>query len=762
MPPPQPKTFFGRDELVEEIINLAENLTPTALIGAGGIGKTSIALTVLHNDRIKRRFGENRRFIRCDQFPASRAHFLSRLSKVIGAGVENPEDLTSLRPFLSSREMIIFLDNAESILDPQGADAREIYAIVEELSQFGTICLCITSRISTVPAHCKRPTIQTLSMHAARDIFYGTYDDSGRPDIINDLLRRLDFHALSITLLATVASHNMWDYDRLTKEWDAHRTKVLRTDYNESLAATIELSLASPTFRELGPAARDLLGVVAFFPQGTDEKNLDWLFPTTSDRKKIFDKFCVLSLTYRSNGFITMLAPLQDYLCSKDPASSPLLCAAKERYFRRLSVWLTPYNPRFEEARWITSEDVNVEHLLVVFTSIDANSEGVWDACTNFIRHLYWHKRRLVVLGSRIEGLPDNHPSKPQCLVELSQLFDSVGIPAECKRLLTHALKLRRERGDDTQVALILRFLSDANRLLNLEREGIQQAEEALEIYERLGNESGQGYALKDLAWLLYQDKQLDAAEEAGTRAIDLLLGEGIQFAVCTCYRVLGLICCSKGEAEKATNHFEAALEIASSFNWHDQQFWCRYSLGQLFLGRGRFDDAHTNVELAKSHVANDAYLLGRAAHLKARLWCGQHRLEEAKSEASCAADAFERLGSAKDLVVCRRLLRRIEEEMDNGEPPWKCDNSCLLTLYDQLGVLRAVVLQICLGVSFYKQPTTHLGEYLSPDRCTPHVVLSLHSAVQSTIPRTSFRVLYLFLSPMLFFFRCSCIYFRL
>ena len=564
--------------------------------------------------------------------------------------------------------MIIFLDNAESILDPQGADAREIYTMVEELTQFKTICLCITSRITTVPAHCKRPTIQALSVEAAREIFYGIYDDSGRPDIINDLLKRLDFHALSITLLATVASHNMWDYDRLTKEWDAHRTKVLSRDYNKSLAATIELSLASLTFRELGPDARGLLGVVAFFPQGIDEKNFCWLFPTTPDRKNIFDKFCVLSLTYRSNGFVTMLAPLRDYLRSKDPASSPLLCAVKERYFRRLSVWLTPYNPKFEEARWITSEDVNVEHLLDVFTSVDADSENVWDAWTNFIRHLYWHKRRLVMLGSKIEGLPDNHPSKPQCLVELSQLFDSIGIPAECKRLLIHALKLRRERGDDSQVALILRFLSDANRLLDLEKEGIQQAKEALEIYERLDNKSGQGHALKDLAWLLHQDKQLEAAEEAGTRAIDLLLGQGIQFAVCTCYRVLGFICCSKGEAEKAANRFEAALVIASSSNWHDQQFWSLHSLAQLSLGQGRFDDAHAHVELAKSHVANDAYLLGRAMYLEARLWYEQHRLEEAKSEASSGADIFERLGSAKDLEVCRRLLWRIEEAINHGE----------------------------------------------------------------------------------------------
>ena len=72
-----------------------------------------------------------------------------------------------------------------------------------------------------------------------------------------------------------------------------------------------------------------------------------------------------------------MLAPVRDYLRPQRPKSSRLLCATRDRYFTRLSVDTHPEKPGFDSARWIMSEDVNVEYLFDVFTSVDVNSDNV-------------------------------------------------------------------------------------------------------------------------------------------------------------------------------------------------------------------------------------------------------------------------------------------------------------------------------------------------------------------------------------------------
>ncbi|KAF9793512.1 hypothetical protein BJ322DRAFT_1103895 [Thelephora terrestris] len=710
-PPPPPRACFGRGELIEKIVSFAESLTPIALIGAGGIGKTSVALIALHHDCIKEWFGENRRFIRCDQFLTSSTHFLSRLSKAIGAGIENPEDLTPLRPVLSSKEMFIVLDNAELILDPKGVDGQEIYRFVEELSQFSNICLVITSRITTIPPNCETIDVPTLSTGAAHDTFYNIYKHGEQSESAKNILKELDFHPLSVTLLATVAHQNRWDNSQLVGAWEKHQTGMLQTEHKTSLATTIELSLTSPMFKELGPDARGLLGVVAFYPQGVDENNFDWLFPNLPNASYVFDKFCILSLTYRSNGFITMLAPLRDHLRPKDPMTSALLCATKERYFARLSVELDPSLPGFEEGRWIMSEDVNIKHLLDVFISLNPGSNEIWNVCISFMDHLWWYKLRQTVLKAKIEGLPETHRFKPGCLfslVLLSRLlqekaerrennkvsnkrwevaksarqktFDShlpdAGNYTEETLLLSHALRLGREWGDDIFVAIMLRNLSNANVMLGRYEEGVHQAREALGIFERLGETLDRARCLSALARLLQADGQLNAAEEAIVQSIGLLPEKGEEYMVCASHHALSEVYRFKREREKAVHHYKVALEISSTFDWQPSLFGIHLSLAVFFLDEDGFDDAQVHVERAKSYTPDNAYYLGRAALLQAQIWYRQHMLEGAESEALRAQEIFEKLGNPKYLEESRGLLRKIEEATESLSPSSKSDSN--------------------------------------------------------------------------------------
>lgn len=171
----------------------------------------------------------------------------------------------------------------------------------------GNIRLCSTSHISTIPPdfetqYRRRRLYTTLSI--------ASYKYNKQPDPVNNIST---FHPLSTVLLATVPQQKKLDASRLTAECGRQPTG--------NLVATIGLSLPSPIFQEpaLTRNARGLLGVAAFFPQGDGEKNVQWLLPTIPNVQRMFDEFCALLLAYESNGFITILAPLRDYLHPKDP-----------------------------------------------------------------------------------------------------------------------------------------------------------------------------------------------------------------------------------------------------------------------------------------------------------------------------------------------------------------------------------------------------------------------------------------------------------
>jgi len=359
----------------------------------------------------------------CDKIQVSCAHFLNQLSQVVGAGIENPQDLAALRPYLSSKPMFLVLDNAETVLDPGANDAEATYHVVDELRQFPNVYILITSRISTVPPM-KQREIPSLPRDAASKIFCSIRGVETASAVVEGLLEKLEYHALSVILLATVALQNRWDDNRLAREWEKRRTSLLTTRHSkgdpaDSLATTIDLSLDSPMFVALGDDAREVLEIIAFFPQGVDEGGLEWVFPTVTHIQDIIDTLCILSLTHRAGSFVTMLAPLRNHLLPKDPLSAPLLLTTKAQYFARLALITNTYvDLGLSETKWVVSENTNVEHLLDVFTPFGV----LRPACRpilQFIRLRYG----FITLRVQVRALPDSDPRKAVCESSLRQML---------------------------------------------------------------------------------------------------------------------------------------------------------------------------------------------------------------------------------------------------------------------------------------------------------------------------------------------------
>lgn len=144
-------------------------------------------------------------------------------------------------------------------------------------------------------------------------------------------------------------------------------------------------------------------------------------------------------------------------------------------------------------------------------------------------------------------------------------------------------MELGSEQGSDVGATLRFRDLSDLNWLVGHRKEGVQLA---LAACERLGDVVGQGWCLKHLASLLFEDDQLDAAEEAASRAIDLLPENNRHLLACESHHILGDLYRSKGDTEKAVHHFKVVLRIASSLNRQGQCFGLLTSWPSCFLGK--------------------------------------------------------------------------------------------------------------------------------------------------------------------------------
>ncbi|KAJ7899888.1 hypothetical protein B0H13DRAFT_1496645, partial [Mycena leptocephala] len=316
--PAKPKIFHGRESELEDIMKMLNQESPRiAILGGGGMGKTSLARAVLHNPDTSTRF-EHRFFVSAESATTN-----IELAALIGlhVGLNPGQDLTKpvVQYFSRKLSCLLILDNLETVWEP--IESRR------EIEEFLCLLADITMRGAERPAkvrwsHPFLLPLQPLSNEAAQQTFIEITDNSLDSREMSELLRFTDNMPLAVDLMA-----HLVDYEggpNVLERWKAERTSMLSVGYDKksNLDASIGLSLSSP---RITSGSKELLGLLSILPDGLSDVEL--VQSNLSIPNILGCKVALLatSLAYQDgNKRLRSLVPIREYIQQHFPPSSSL------------------------------------------------------------------------------------------------------------------------------------------------------------------------------------------------------------------------------------------------------------------------------------------------------------------------------------------------------------------------------------------------------------------------------------------------------
>ncbi|KAH9034089.1 P-loop containing nucleoside triphosphate hydrolase protein, partial [Lactarius pseudohatsudake] len=330
--------FFGRDDELKTIIDLIFSSASTAriaILGPGGVGKTSLAHAVLTHNEVVSHFAESRHLVPCESLTSRDALLIALANSLslLQPGTTSDSYSMELEPrvlyALGSKKCILCLDNFESPWDQPGPIRGAVEMLLAGITALSSVTVFVTMRGRERP----KGTAWTLPMlppltNFPRDAAKRTWESlAGTCDEwAEKLIDAVDCLPLAVTLLGSLAEVST--AETLWERWQKENIALVEKEKGDKLSSlefSIELSLESSRMAADGSSKR-LLGILSLLPDGVPafpSPEFRRLFPDVPDIPRSLDTLLKCSLAVRTADKRVQVNSLVRFYCEKNGLASP-------------------------------------------------------------------------------------------------------------------------------------------------------------------------------------------------------------------------------------------------------------------------------------------------------------------------------------------------------------------------------------------------------------------------------------------------------
>ncbi|KAJ7721978.1 P-loop containing nucleoside triphosphate hydrolase protein, partial [Mycena olivaceomarginata] len=336
--PAAPKIFHGRESEFKDLVDiLLADRARVAILGPGGMGKTTLAMAALHDPKVADKY-PTCYFISCESAHRSDS-LVAIIASYIGLEASHALGGAVIHHLSTAPPCLIILDNFETPWEPVEGRAK-VEEFLSLLTDVPHVALLITMRGAERPSkvqwtHPFLHPLMPLTPTAARQTFIDIADEVHDNAEVDQLLGITDNVPLAVQLVATLAASE--GCKATLERWKLERTTLLSTGYDKrsNLEISIILSLSSPRMLS-SPHAVELLSLMSLLSDGISDLDLVQSKLPLSDILKCKSTLVRTSLAYVDHaGQFKVLAPIREYIHTTRPPS-PLLLQPLQKHFNDL------------------------------------------------------------------------------------------------------------------------------------------------------------------------------------------------------------------------------------------------------------------------------------------------------------------------------------------------------------------------------------------------------------------------------------------